>query len=144
MASRKSQARQCAIQAIYQWQMTGQDPGDIRHVQAQFLSDQERGGFDGSYFSVLLQGVATHLDMLDQQLRPCLDRSIESVDPVERAILRLGAFELIHRLEVPYRVVINEAVELAKVFGAEQGHRYVNGVLDKLAKQVRTTELQAK
>ena len=144
MASRKSQARQCAIQAIYQWQMTGQDPGDIREVQAQFLSDQERGGFDGSYFSVLLQGVATHLDMLDQQLRPCLDRSIESVDPVERAILRLGAFELIHRLEVPYRVVINEAVELAKVFGAEQGHRYVNGVLDKLAKQVRTTELQAK
>ncbi|MCB1763212.1 MAG: transcription antitermination factor NusB [Gammaproteobacteria bacterium] len=144
MASRKSQARQCAIQAIYQWQMTGQDPGDIREVQAQFLSDQERGGFDGNYFSVLLLGVAMHLDMLDQQLRPCLDRSIESVDPVERAILRLGAFELIHRLEVPYRVVINEAVELAKVFGAEQGHRYVNGVLDKLAKQVRTTELQEK
>ncbi|MCB1830778.1 MAG: transcription antitermination factor NusB, partial [Gammaproteobacteria bacterium] len=98
-------------------------------------------GFDSNYFDALLQGVSGQLSTLDQQLKPCLDRSIESVDPVERAILRLGAFELIFRMEIPYRVIINEAVELAKVFGAEQGHRYVNGVLDKLAKESRNAEM---
>ena len=137
MASRKSQARHYAVQAIYQWQMTGQD---IREVKEQFLTEQE-GGFDSNYFDALLQGVSGQLSTLDQQLKPCLDRSIESVDPVERAILRLGAFELIFRMEIPYRVIINEAVELAKVFGAEQGHRYVNGVLDKLAKESRNAEM---
>ena len=93
---------------------------------------------------MLLHGIPASISELDEKLTPCLDRSIESVDPVERAILRLGAYELINRLEVPYRVVINEAVELAKVFGAEQGHKYVNGVLDKLAHQVRKAEIQAK
>ena len=137
MASKKSQARHYAVQAIYQWQMTGQD---IREVKEQFLTEQE-GGFDSNYFDALLQGVSGQLSTLDQQLKPCLDRSIESVDPVERAILRLGAFELIFRMEIPYRVIINEAVELAKVFGAEQGHRYVNGVLDKLAKESRNAEM---
>lgn len=138
MANKKSRARHYAVQAIYQWQMTGQD---IRDVQEQFLTEQDQGGFDSSYFIALLQGVSGKLGALDQQLKPCLDRSIESVDPVERAILRLGAFELIFRMELPYRVIINEAVELAKVFGAEQGHRYVNGVLDKLAKQSRNAEM---
>ena len=137
MANKKSQARHYAVQAIYQWQMTGQD---IREVKEQFLTEQE-GGFDSNYFDALLQGVSGQLSTLDQQLKPCLDRSIESVDPVERAILRLGAFELIFRMEIPYRVIINEAVELAKVFGAEQGHRYVNGVLDKLAKESRNAEM---
>lgn len=141
MANKKSQARHYAVQAIYQWQMTGQDVRDIRDVHDQFLAEHNKSGFDIHYFDVLLQGVSGNLVTLDQQLKPCLDRSIESVDPVERAILRLGAFELIHRLDVPYRVIINEAVELAKIFGAEQGHRYVNGVLDKLAKQSRTTEM---
>ena len=138
MASKKSQARHYAVQAIYQWQMTGQD---IREVKEQFLTEQNQDGFDSNYFDALLQGVSGQLSTLDQQLKPCLDRSIESVDPVERAILRLGAFELIFRMEIPYRVIINEAVELAKVFGAEQGHRYVNGVLDKLAKESRNAEM---
>lgn len=139
MSRKKSQARHHAVQAIYQWQMTGQDIADIRE---QFLSEQDVKGFDVSYFDRLLSGVPTHLGELDQALGPCLDRSIESVDPVERAILRLGAFELLHLPELPYRVVINEAVERAKVFGAEQGHRYVNGVLDKLARSVRQAELK--
>ena len=137
MSRKKSGARQHAVQAIYQWQMTGQD---VREIRGQFLSEQDAGKFDAAYFNRLVQGVPAHLDELDKCLGPCLDRSIESVDPVERAILRLGAFELIHHLEVPYKVVINEAVELAKVFGAEQGHRYVNGVLDRLAQTVRESE----
>jgi len=138
MANKKSQARHHAVQAIYQWQMTGQE---IRDIHDQFLLEQDASGFDIKYFDLLLQGVPGNLEALDQQLKPCLDRSIESVDPVERAILRLGAFELIYRMDVPYRVIINESVELAKVFGAEQGHRYVNGVLDKLAKQSRKVEM---
>jgi N utilization substance protein B len=92
------------------------------------------------YFKDLLHGVPANLDELDAGLKGCVDRSIDSVDPVERAILRLGAYEMMHHPEVPYRVVINEAVELAKVFGAEQGHKYVNGVLDKLARKVRKAE----
>ncbi|MEJ1296789.1 MAG: transcription antitermination factor NusB [Candidatus Sedimenticola sp. (ex Thyasira tokunagai)] len=141
MSKKRSQARHHAVQAVYQWQVTGQD---IRDIHNQFLSEQDTGTFELDYFDALLHGIPNHLSELDEKLAPCLDRSIESVDPVERAILRLGAFELLHQLEVPYRVVINEAVELAKVFGAEQGHRYVNGVLDKLAQQVRETEIKSK
>jgi N utilization substance protein B len=137
MSGKRSQARHHAVQAVYQWQMTGQNVGDI---EAQFLMEQDQKGFEVPYFKELLHGVPAHLTELDEQLKPCLDRAIESVDPVERAILRLGTFEFVHHPEVPYRVVINEAVELAKVFGAEQGHKYVNGVLDKLAKKVRPVE----
>jgi N utilization substance protein B len=139
MSHKKSQARHHAVQALYQWQMTGQD---IRDIHDQFLSGQDTASFELKYFDRLLRGVPTHLGELDEQLGPCLDRSIESVDPVERAILRLGAFELIHQPDIPYRVIINESVELAKVFGAEQGHRYVNGVLDQLARKVRTAEIK--
>lgn len=139
MSRKKSQARHHAVQAIYQWQMTGQEIGEIRD---QFLTEQDADGFDIDYFDRLLRGVPSNLNQLDAALGPCLDRSIESVDPVERAILRIGAFELLHQPDVPYRVVINEAVERAKVFGAEQGHRYVNGVLDKLARKVRSAEIR--
>ena len=140
MANKRSQARHYAVQAVYQWQMTGQD---IKDIHNQFLTEQDTGKFEVAYFDTLLRGVPTNLSNLDENLGTCLDRSIESVDPVERAILRLGAFELIYQFEVPYRVVINEAVELAKVFGAEKGHRYVNGVLDKLAHKVRKSEIRS-
>ncbi len=139
MAGKRSYARRHAVQAIYQWQLTGHD---IRDIDKQFLQEHDAGGFEVAYFQELLHGVPANLTALDEQLSPYLDRAIESVDPVERAILRLGAFELAHHPEVPYRVVINEAVELAKVFGAEQGHKYVNGVLDKLAHEVRATEME--
>jgi N utilization substance protein B len=141
MSQKRSQARRHAVQAIYQWQMAGQDVGEIAN---QFLEEQDLAGFEVTYFKDLLQGVPKHLNELDELLKPALDRAIESVDPVERAVLRLGAFELRYKPEVPYRVVINEAVELAKVFGAEQGHKYVNGVLDQVAKQVRSVEIRAK
>jgi N utilization substance protein B len=141
MSQQRSQARRHAVQAIYQWQMTGQDVAEIVN---QFLDEQQPTDFDVTYFQDLLRGVPAHLEELDELLKPALDRAIESVDPVERAVLRLGAYELCHKSEIPYRVVINEAVELAKVFGAEQGHKYVNGVLDRVAKQVRAVEIEAK
>jgi len=139
MSSKRTKARQHALQGLYQWQVAGQDIQDIIN---QFLADQDSKTFEVSYFQDLLRGVPTHLNELDAALSPCLDRALASVDPVERATLRLAAYELAHHPEVPYRVVINEAVELAKVFGAEEGHKYVNGVLDKLAKTLRAVEMK--
>ncbi len=138
---KRSQSRRHAVQALYQWQMAGQDLNDIFN---QFLEEQDIQSFEVPYFKDLLHGVPNHLSELDAMLKPALDRAIESVDPVERAVLRIGAYELSFHLEVPYRVVINEAVELAKVFGAEQGHRFVNGVLDQVAKKVREAEVKAR
>ncbi|MBL3589839.1 MAG: transcription antitermination factor NusB [gamma proteobacterium endosymbiont of Lamellibrachia anaximandri] len=141
MSRKRSQARRHAVQAVYQWQMAGQDVGAIVE---QFLAEQDVKSFEVPYFQDLLHGVPRHLTELDELLKPALDRAIESVDPVERAVLRLGVYELNYHPEVPYRVVINESVELAKVFGAEQGHRFVNGVLDKVAKEIRKVEMKAK
>jgi N utilization substance protein B len=138
MSEKRSQARKHAVQAIYQWQMAGQEVADIIN---QFLEEQDLKSFEIPYFQDLIRGVPSHLEELDELLKPNLDRAIESVDPVERAILRLATYELSHKPEVPYRVVINEAVELAKVFGAEQGHKFVNGVLDQVAKKVRSVEV---
>jgi N utilization substance protein B len=139
MSKNRSQARHHAVQALYQWQMTGQN---IKDIHNQFLEEQDVKEFDVNYFETLLRGIPANLTGLDEILGPFLDRSIESVDPVERAILRLGTYELQNHLEVPYRVVINEGVELAKVFGAEQGHKYVNGVLDKIAHKLRSQEIK--
>ena len=134
MSGKRTKARHHAVQAIYQWQMAGHD---VSEVGNQFLDAEDLNSFEVEYFKDLLHGVPANLDELDAELKDCVDRSIDSVDPVERAIIRLGAYEMMRHPEVPYRVVINEAVELAKVFGAEKGHKYVNGVLDKLARKVR-------
>lgn len=138
---RRHFARHRAVQALYQWQVAGQD---LRDIEKQFLEEMAMGGVDGDYFHELLFGVPGALTELDAQLAPCLDRSLEALDPVEKAILRLGAYELLERLDIPYRVVINEAVELAKQFGAEQSHRYVNGVLDRIARShpLRAAEIR--
>ncbi|MCU7904487.1 MAG: transcription antitermination factor NusB [Candidatus Thiodiazotropha sp. (ex Epidulcina cf. delphinae)] len=140
MSEKRRQSRRHAVQAIYQWQMAGQDLADIAE---QFFDEQDTDTFEIPYFQDLLRGVPIHLGELDALLKPALDRAIDSVDPVERAILRLGVYELRYKSEVPYRVVINEAVELAKMFGAEQGHKFVNGVLDQVAKQARSVEIKA-
>ena len=141
MSRQRSRSRSLAIQALYQWQMAGQDIGVIVD---HFLLEQDVKKFDSDYFSELVKGVPARLGELDGALASCVDRPLESVDPVERAILRVGAYELIEHPEIPYRVVINEAVELAKTFGAEQGHRYVNGVLDKAARALRPLEAAAR
>ena len=141
MSRQRSRSRSLAIQALYQWQMAGQDVGSIIN---HFMLEQDAKKFDAEYFSELVRAVPTRLTELDQALEPCIDRALDSIDPVERAILRMGAYELIEHPEIPYRVVINEAVELAKTFGAEKGHRYVNGVLDKAARALRPVETSAR
>lgn len=139
MSRARSQARRCAVQALYQWQLTGQD---VAEVATQILEEKDAGKIDVSYFRGLLSGVAKQVDKLDELIAPVLDRSVESVDPVELAIMRMSVYELQYNIEVPYRVVINEAVELGKTFGSEQGHKYVNGVLDKLAADLRSVEFK--
>jgi N utilization substance protein B len=141
VSRQRSRSRSLAIQALYQWQMAGQDVGAIID---HFMVEQDARKFDTEYFAELVRGVPARLTELDAALASCVDRALESVDPVERAILRLGAYELIEHPEIPYRVVINEAVELAKTFGAEKGHRYVNGVLDKAARDLRPIEASAR
>ena len=131
-------ARRFAMQALYQWQLTKQDIGLIN---AQFLTEEDIGKADLAYFQELLQQTPLRLDVINKALDPYLDRPIVQIDPVERAILWLAGYELLFRIDVPYRVVINEAVELAKTFGAEQGHRFINGVLDKAAHTIRQDEV---
>ena len=140
MSRARSLARQRALQALYQWQMTGQDLSDI---DKQFMEEQEMKKVEIKYFQELLHQIPKHLNELDGLSGEVLDRGIEQVDPVERAILRIGTYELKNRIDIPYRVVINEAVELAKVFGAEQGHKYINSILDKVAQKIRATEVKA-
>lgn len=133
-------ARQAAVQALYQWQLTEQPPEDI---EDHFILDHEMSKVDMGYFDQLVRQVPLHIHELDDHLIPYIDREISEIDPVERAILRVGAYELEFHPEVPYKVVINEAVELAKTFGAEHGHKYVNGVLDKVAAKLRAVEINA-
>lgn len=129
---RRQRARRRAVQALYQQELTGES---WTSVQREFAAERDMEGVDAEYFADLLQGVCDRRGDLDERLVPLLDRGLQRLDPVERAILRLAAFELVARLEVPWRVVVNEAVNLAKTFGAEQSHRYVNGVLDRLARE---------
>lgn len=133
----RRKARRFAMQAMYQWQMTGNDIADI---ELQFRRDNDMRKVDITYFHELLHGIPARVDVLDEALQPLLDRKIDELSQVEKAILRLGAFELIDRIDVPYRVVINEGIELAKMFGADESFKYVNGVLDKLARSARTAE----
>jgi len=135
----RSRARRRALQAVYAWQMSG---ADVRNVISQFAHEQAHEAADLEYFEDLVRGVDKHHDELDVALAPFLDRSVEEVDPIERAMLRIAAYELRHRLDVPYRVIINEALETVKRFGSEHGHTYVNGVLDKAAADWRAVEIQ--
>ncbi len=136
MAAR-SRARRRALQALYAWQVGGSNMGNVieqfRHEQDMEVADQE-------YFEDLLRGVERHVAELDAGIKPFVDREVEQIDPIERAVLRLAAYELKYRPDVPYRVILNEAIEVTKRFGADHGHSYVNGVLDKLATHWRTAE----
>ncbi|WP_417226545.1 transcription antitermination factor NusB [Amphritea sp.] len=134
-------ARSFALQALYQWEMSGNSVTDI---ELQFRMDNDMSGTDLDLFSELLHGVPANTAELDRAYEPFLDRALDDLDPIERAVLRIGSFELIHRIVVPYKVVINESVDLAKIFGAAESHKYVNGILDKLAARVRMTEINAK
>lgn len=136
----RTRARRRALQAVYAWQLSG---ATARDIVTQFAHEQAREIADLAYFEDLVHGVDTHRDALDAALAPFLDRTIEEVDPIERAALRIAAYEFMHRQDVPYRVVINEALESVKRFGSEHGHTYVNGVLDHAAAALRSVEVQS-
>lgn len=128
----RRKARRLALQAIYQWQ---HNPSE--NIESQFRKECNPKKVDVEYFSELVNGVTNNADNLDEQMLPFLDRSIKEINPVELAILRIAIYELIYRSDVPYKVIINEALEAAKVFGAEQGFKYINGILDKVVKKTR-------
>lgn len=136
-AGSRTRARRLAMQAIYQCLLNDTSIADI---ESQFLEDPESQSADQEFLSELIVGVLQKRPLLAGFLSPHMDRPIEQVDPVERAILLISAYELKYALSIPYRVIINEAVELTKTYGAEQAHKFVNAVLDKLAVELRPTE----
>lgn len=131
MKTSRRKSRELALQALYEWQLSGNSTSDIAQTLKQ---NKAFAASDESYFSRLLSGATSEADELEKLIAPHLDRPFKSLSPIERGILLLSGYELLREKEVPYKVVINEAVELAKSFGGTDGHRYVNGVLDKLAR----------
>lgn len=141
MSSPKSYARQVALQALYQWQVTEQS---LSVLCRQFEADPETPKYHKAYFEELLGGVIDNLETLDAAIGEFTSRAFDKVDPIEKAVLRLGTFEMLFKQDVPYRVIINESVNLAKSFGSEKSHAYVNSILDKLAKKNRAAEIKLK
>ncbi len=131
-------ARRNAVQALYQWDLTEQDPGDI---ETNFIQAHDLSNVDTDYFQHLIRNVPLYHQEVDDHLSQYIKRGIENIDPVERAILRLGAYELEYEKSIPYKSIIDEAIELTKVFGAEESYRFVNGVLDRVAKELRQSEV---
>lgn len=138
LAAQRRKARHFGLQALYQWTLSGASATDI---EAEFRVDNDFQHTDGEYFSAVLRGVTADVEAIEELFSPALDRGVDELDPIERNLLRLGTFELRDRIDVPYKVVISEAVALAKKFGATESHKYVNGVLDKIARELRTVEL---
>jgi len=136
----RRRARRRALQALYQWQLN--DDSAARIIE-QFREEQDFASVDAEYFEALVRRVIAEGPALDERLRPHIERVDASLDPMERVILRIGALELLHHPEIPVRVVIDESVDLAHRFGAEQGHTFVNGVLDRLAREARPIEFGA-
>jgi N utilization substance protein B len=141
MKSARHKARELALQGLYQWLLAKEHAGEIRAHLAEFKGYDKA---DQDYLGLLLEGVIADAAELDAAFTPLLDRPVEELSPVERGVLLIGAYELAHVPEVPYKVVINEAVELAKSYGGTDGHKYVNGVLDRLAARLRPAEVKAR
>lgn len=135
----RRKARHYAVQALYQWQLAG---ADLITIEAEFRADNDMSKVDSEYFHDVLHGIPREKKNIDDKVSPLLDRRLDEMTPVELAIVRLGAYEMIYRVDVPYKVVINEAIELTKKFGATDGHKFINGVLDKLAQRERQVEIR--
>jgi len=135
----RSLARRRAMQAIYQWQMTG---NDLQEIEQQFLAEQDMSKVDMDFFHELLFEVPKSIEDLDGVVSGYMEASVEETDPIERAIIRLAVYELKKRLDVPYKVVINEAIVLAKAFGGDNSHTFVNGIIDKAAHDLRAAEIK--
>ena len=141
ITSDRSRARRYAVQALYEWQVSGNLP---KEIEQQFLIEHHARKFDRAYFNELLQGITEQVEELDVEISPLTDRPYNEIGIVEKAVLRLGCFELKNRIDIPYRVVINEAIELSKTFGADKAHSFVNATMDKLATTLREAEVAAK
>jgi len=141
LAARRRKARHYAMQALYQWHMADTA---VNVIEAEFRSDYDFSNVDLEYFQALLHGIPAAVDDLDSTYESLLDRRLDELDPIERTLLRMGTWELKERIDVPYRVVINEAVALARKFGATDGHKYINGVLDRLSRDLRSVEVSAR
>ncbi len=133
-------ARRCVVQALYQWQLAGQNPKDIL---TEFVAERELIKVDMNYFKQLTIEIPEHAEELKQHLSSVIDKELDALDPVEFSVLMIGCYELAKCLEIPYKVVVNEAVELAKMFGATDSYKFINGSLDKLAKNLRKMEIKA-
>lgn len=140
LPSTRKKARHLLVQALYQWQLAQED---IAAIEAQFHADHSMARVDTQFFGELLHGIPANLADVDAAYEQFLDRKMESLDPVSRAVLRLGTYELMYRIDVPYKVAINESVNLAKTFGPTEAHKYINGILDKVAGITRRVELSA-
>jgi len=136
-AALRTRARRLAMQALYQWDLSG---SNLAQIEVQFLEDEDFSKADKDYFHELLHQVPARLHDVETAFTPYLDRPLKEIDPVERAILRMASYELLARIDIPYKVIINESVNLTKKFGAEQAYKYVNGILDKVAREVRAVE----
>jgi len=141
--SPRRRAREFALQGVYTWLLHGGDTADSAGIDAHLRAESDFGEADAAWFNVLLHGVVRESASLRERFTPFIDRALDDLSPVEHAILLIGSYELVHHVEVPYKVAINEAVELAKSFGGTDGFKFVNGVLDKLAAEVRAAEVRA-
>jgi len=135
--SARRKARELAMQGIYSWQMSG---NNVEKIELSIATSNDMQKVDMTFFQDILRNVMVKTADIDKAIKPYLGRLPEEIDPVEKAILRAATFELVHRMDVPYKVVINEAIELAKSFGAADSHKFVNGVLDKAVKTLRKDE----
>lgn len=131
-------ARRYALQAMYQWQLAG---GSVSDIEKEFLQYHIDKQLDLNYFKELIHGITNQQTEIDHEMQPFLGRPLNEIDPIELAVLRLAIYELTKRPDVPYRVIINEALELTKKFGSIEGYKFVNGILDKIAKKIRVTEI---
>ncbi len=132
--SPRRRARECAVQALYSWAISQNSP---EIIELNFMTEQDMKGVDTPYFRKLFRQTVENVEAVERTMQGYLDRSLAELDPVEKAVLRLAVYELQFEADVPYKVVINEAIEVAKVFGADESHKYINGVLDKIAPVVR-------
>ena len=132
--SPRRRARECAVQALYSWAISQNSP---EIIELNFMTEQDMKGVDTPYFRKLFRQTVENVEAVERTMQGYLDRSLAELDPVEKAVLRLAVYELQFEVYVPYKVVINEAIEVAKVFGADESHKYINGVLDKIAPLVR-------
>jgi N utilization substance protein B len=140
----RHQARESALETLYAWHSGGCDNADLPHLLSGRIQEEERGGQDENYLREIVYGVTEQKDELDELLKPVINRSLKSVASVEINVLRLAAWEMKNRLEIPYRVIINEALELTRAYADESARGFINGVLDKLAKELRSVEVKSR